>query len=96
MDYHCLLQCGVNCNSTETISTERWKQLETKTKLPLRQSRKRMGKGNAEKTPTIFEQQEFQEKECQLNVWDHHLNVSNLQLAGLYIIRINAFDDERF
>ena len=28
----CLLQCGVNCNSFETISTERWKQLETKTK----------------------------------------------------------------
>ena len=55
-----------------------------------------MGKGNAEKTPMIFEQQEFQEKECQLNVWGHHLNVSNLQLAGLYIIRINAFDDERF
>ena len=51
-----------------------------------------MGKGNAEKTPTIFEQQELQEKECQLNVWDHHLNVSNLQLAGLYIIRINTFD----
>ena len=31
-DYHCLLQCGVNCNSTETISTEMWKQLETQTK----------------------------------------------------------------
>ena len=32
-DYHCLLQCGMNCNSTETISTERWKQLETKVKV---------------------------------------------------------------
>ena len=32
MDYHCLFQCGVNDNSTEAISTERWKQLETKTK----------------------------------------------------------------
>ena len=32
MDYLCFLQCGVNCNSTETISTEKWKQLETKTK----------------------------------------------------------------
>ena len=30
-EYHCLLQCGVNCNSTETISTERCKQLETNT-----------------------------------------------------------------
>ena len=32
MDYPCFLQCVVNCNSTETISTGRWKQLETKTK----------------------------------------------------------------
>ena len=32
MDYPCFLQCGVNRNSTETISTERWKQSETKTK----------------------------------------------------------------
>ena len=32
MDYFCLLQCGVNWNSSETISTERWKQLETKAK----------------------------------------------------------------
>ena len=31
-DDHCLLQFGMNCNSTETMSTERWKQLETKTK----------------------------------------------------------------
>ena len=31
-DYHCLLQFGMNCNSTETMSTERWKQLEMKTK----------------------------------------------------------------
>ena len=31
--YPCFLSCGVNCNSTETISTGRWKQLETKTKV---------------------------------------------------------------
>ena len=30
-EYHCLLQFGMNCNSTETINTERWKQLETNT-----------------------------------------------------------------
>ena len=32
MDCHYLLQCGLNCNSSETLSTERWKQLKTKTK----------------------------------------------------------------
>ena len=32
MYYHCLLQCGANCHSTETISNKRWKQLGTKTK----------------------------------------------------------------
>ena len=32
MDYHCLLQCGVNCHITETISNKRWKQLGLKTK----------------------------------------------------------------
>ena len=32
-DYHCLLQCGMNCSTTETMSTERWKQLETKIKI---------------------------------------------------------------
>ena len=32
MDYPCFLQCGVNCNSTESNSTKRCKQLETKTK----------------------------------------------------------------
>ena len=32
MDYHCLYQCEVNCNSTETISTEKWKQMKTKVK----------------------------------------------------------------
>ena len=102
MDYPCFLQCGVNCNSTETISTERWKQLETKTKdwkgldkfgnvfestdwekgaeglhvhercyitlsskRSLQQSRKRKEKENAENSPTIPEQQDLQEKECQ-------------------------------
>ena len=32
MDYDCLLQYRVIWNSTETSSTERWKQLKTKTK----------------------------------------------------------------
>lgn len=32
MDYQYVLQCKVNCNSAETISIERWKQLEIKTK----------------------------------------------------------------
>ena len=32
MDYPCLLQCGVLCNSVETISSESWRQLETKAK----------------------------------------------------------------
>ena len=32
MNYCCLLQCGVNCSSTETISAGRWKELGTKTK----------------------------------------------------------------
>ena len=32
MDYQYVLQCNVNCNSAETISIERWKQLEIKTK----------------------------------------------------------------
>ena len=32
MDYQYVLQCKVNFNSAETISIERWKQLEVKTK----------------------------------------------------------------
>ena len=32
MDCQYELQCKVNCNSAETISIERWKQLEIKTK----------------------------------------------------------------
>ena len=32
MEYYCLLQCGVNYHSTETITNKRWKQLGAKTK----------------------------------------------------------------
>ena len=32
MDYHYLFQNEVKCNSTKTISTEKWKQMETKIK----------------------------------------------------------------
>lgn len=32
IDNPCFLQCGVNCNSAETISTKRWKKMETETK----------------------------------------------------------------
>ena len=32
MDYHYLFQYEVKCNSTETIRTEKWKQMETKIK----------------------------------------------------------------
>ena len=32
MGCHWLLQCEVNCNLSEIISTERWKRLETKAK----------------------------------------------------------------
>ena len=42
MDYHCLFHCGVKRNSTETVSTERWKQLETKTNLKAPTGRKEL------------------------------------------------------
>ena len=102
MEYPCFLKCGVNCNSTETISSGRWKQLETKSKdyngldkfgnvfgstdcekgaeefhihercyitlsfkWSLQQSWKRKEKENAANSPTIPEQHDLQEKECQ-------------------------------
>ena len=102
MDYLCFLQCGVKYNSTESNTTKRWKQLETKTKdwedldkfgnvfestdwekgaealhvreryyitlssrQSLQQSRERKEKENAENCPTIPQQQDLQEKECQ-------------------------------
>ena len=125
MDCQYVLQCKVNCNSAETISIERWKQLEIKTKnwkfwevwkfiwknwLGERKKLKgctcvkvftshydlshhfsNLGRERRKKILKKL-QRSLSNKICRKkNSNCLYVNVCNLQLVNLYVIRINVF-----